>query len=176
MYRRMIPLVFSVLFAAGAVNAPEAEANNVLIEIDAEELSWTAPMEVATDPNALGGKYVVVAKGTRNIVSGSTSVQLPSAGDYYLWVRVRAPSASARWFAIEIGGARYAWPTASPTDWHWERVSHIDRSGAAKTAVVSVLTPGAYALKVSEGKDGTSLDAVLITDDAYYVPVDHCHR
>jgi hypothetical protein len=117
-----------------------------------------------------------VPKGARNKTSGSASVQLPSAGDYYLWVRVRAPRGTARWFSMEIGKAHYAWLMASPTDWHWERVSSTDRSGATTTAVVSVRTPGAYTLKVLEGKHGAGLDEVLITNNAYYVPVDHCHH
>ena len=166
--------IVGVLLAAAA-RSPLAVKANVVIGIEAEQFAWTTPFKVASDPNALDGKYVLVPKGARPEGSGSTSVQLPSAGDYYLWVRVRAPSGADRWLTLEIGGRRYAWQMVSPTDWHWERVSSADRLDATKPAVVSVRTPGTYALTVLAGKDGIALNKVVITDDAYYVPLDHCH-
>jgi len=165
--------VLGVLLAAAAMSAVTVEAN-VVVAIEAEQFAWTEPFEVASDPNALGGKYVLVPKSARP-GSGDTSVQLPSAGNYYLWVRVRVPSGADRWLTLEIGGKRFAWQMVSPTDWHWERVASADRSDATKPAVVSVPAPGSYPLKVLAGKDGIALNEVVITDDAYYVPLDHCH-
>lgn len=165
--------VLGVLFAAAAMSSVTVKAN-IVVGIEAEQFTWTAPVEVVNDPNALGGKYVLVPKGAHP-GSGSTSVQLPRVGEYYLWVRVRVPSGADRWLTLEIGGTRYTWQMVSPTDWHWERVASADRSDATKPAVVSVRAPGTYVLKVLAGKDGIALNEVVITDDAYYVPLDHCH-
>ena len=175
MVRWMIPLVVGLLLTVGRANALDA-GPSVTIVLDAEEFSLTAPMQVASDANALGGKYIIVPKGAGNNGSGSTSVQFPVAGDYYLWGRVKAPSGAGHSFYIEIGGKRYAWLIAAPTDWHWERVSNTNRAGAATAVVVSVTAPGAHTLKVLQGEEDVSLDQLVVTNNAYFVPTDHRHR
>ena len=175
MVRWMIPLVVGLLLTVGRANALDA-GPSVTIVLDAEEFSLTAPMQVASDANALDGKYIIVPKGAGNNGSGSTSVQLPVAGDYYLWGRVKAPTGAGNSFYIEIGGKRYAWLIAAPTDWHWERVSNTNRADAATPVVVSVTAPGAHTLKVLQGEEDVSLDQLVVTNNAYFVPTDHRHR
>jgi hypothetical protein len=172
----------TILLAVGALLSVDAQANadvgaNVIIALDAESLSWTVPAQIARDPNALGGKYVILPKKAGKGGSGSARVQLPRKGDYYLWARIKAGGDAGHSFDVEFDGADYTWLIAIPRNWHWERVANTDRSGTTTPVVVSINAPGAHTLKVLEEADGTgSLDELVITNNAYFVPVDHCHR
>lgn len=170
-----------ILWAVGALLLANARANadagaNVVIALEAESLAWTTPTQIASDPNALGGKYVILPKAAGKNGSGSASVQLAQKGDYYLWARIKAAGDAGRAFDVEFDGADYAWSIAIPRNWHWERVSKTDRAGATTPVVVSIRVPGAHTLKVLEQADGTSsLDELVITNNADFIPVDHCH-
>lgn len=166
--------VVGLSLATARVTAPDAEESLTMV-LEAEELSLTAPIRVVTDTDALGGKYIIAPEGAGGGAAG-TSVRLSNPGDYYVWARVKAPSGAAHSFDIEIDGKRYAWLIAEPTDWHWERVTNTDRAGATTPIILSVTAPRVFALKILQREGGASLDQLVITSNAYFVPTDHRHR
>ena len=172
MHRWRVLLVAGALFAGARVSALDTGAT-VAIPLKAEALSWTTPIKVATDPDSLDGKYIILSAG-RGI--GSANVQLPQAGDYYVWARIKTPKSAAHAFDVELGGARYTWSIAAPTVWHWERFTHTDGSGGMTPVVLSVKKPGAYQFKVVPRAGDISFDAFLITNDPYLGPIDHTQR
>lgn len=174
MLRWMIVCAAGALFPGAPAWALDVGAS-VVISLDAKTLAWTAPVQVASDPDALGGEYVVLPAAPDGGNSGSAKVRLPSAGDYYLWGRVKAPAGAGHLFDVEIGDVRYPWPVAAPTTWHWERIVHTDRSGVTTPVILSITKPGAYTFKVLPRERG-SLDEFLITNDLYLAPVDHPQR
>lgn len=170
-YRWVGLWLLGALLPAAPAKALDADTP-VVISVNAEDLSWTVPIAIASDRNALDGTYVVLPTGHG---AGSTSVQLPRAGDYYVWGRVRAAPGAGHAFDLEFGDTRVPWVVAAPTAWHWQRVAGSDRAGATAAAVLSVGKPGAFTFKVLPREAGVSIDVFLITDDPYLAPVDHDH-
>jgi hypothetical protein len=175
MHRWRVLLVAGALVAAVRASALDTSVT-VAIPLDAEALSWTAPIKVASDPDSLDGKYVIlsVARGVGN--TGSTNVQLPRAGNYYVWARIKTAKGAGHVFDVELGDARYTWSIAAPTVWHWERFTHADGSGGTTPVVLSVKKPGAYPFRVLPRAGDISFDAFLITNDPYLGPIDHTQR
>lgn len=171
----LVLLIVGLLLPAARSSAFDAGAT-VVIPLDAEALSWTAPIEVATDPDSLDGKYIIPSGGQGVDNAGSASVQLSQPGDYYVWARVKAPKGAGHVFDVELGDARYTWSVASPTVWRWERFVHADGSGGTTPVVLSVKKPGAYRFKVVPRAGDMSFDAFLITNDPYLGPIDHTQR
>ncbi len=80
---------------------------NVMLE--AEQGALTAPMVLATDTKASGGKYIWVPNGTGNLTdplaAGGQAVysfNIPAAGNYRVWGRVIANTVSDNSFFISM--------------------------------------------------------------------------
>lgn len=175
MYRWKVLVAAAALVAADQVGAFDASAT-VVIPLKAEALSWTAPIKVATDPDSLDGKYIIVSTGRGDGNSGSARVRLTRPGDYYVWARVKVPKGAGHVFDVELGDVRYTWSVATPTVWRWERFVHPDGSGGTTSVVLSVKKPGTYPFKVVPRAGDMSFDAFLITNDPYLGPIDHTQR
>jgi hypothetical protein len=145
------------------------------IWVEAESAIVTAPMQVLSDANASGGRYVTVAAGNNSKTgppgSGHATVEfgVPSAGTYKVWARVIAPSVEDDSFWIRMdGGSWIKWNEVSPgSSWHWDEVHNSD---AGDAVVRFNLAAGSHALTIAYREDGARLDRLLITNDITFIP------
>ena len=104
---RNILYIFTItlLINSGAVSAANVESY-----IQAESRIVTLPMEVRSDSDAFGGKYVGVPEGQRssyNTVSTAgvkLSINVPSTKKYTLWMRIKAPNGKSNSFYLLLDG------------------------------------------------------------------------
>ncbi|MEZ4272601.1 MAG: hypothetical protein R3C68_14580 [Myxococcota bacterium] len=170
--------VFVVLSDCAPITAPEfcePEAGHCWHTfIEAETQSMTAPTGPAADATASGGMYV----RTTSTTSGSVdfSVDVAEAGQYIIWARVLAPSASSDSFFVSAnGGDEDIYDAAEGTwsaQWQWTRLN-----GRNGTNTPGALNPRIFAfdagintLSFRSREAGAALDVILVTNDAYFVP------
>jgi hypothetical protein len=94
------------------------------------------------------------------------TVTIPTAGTYYLWARMYAPSAAsdALYFGIDATWDR-VFPGATGT-YQWVRIESSNSSGVFGFQ----LAPGSHTIQVGRGEVNTRLDAVYLTNNATTVP------
>ncbi|MFA6973730.1 MAG: polysaccharide lyase family 7 protein [Parcubacteria group bacterium] len=115
---------------------------------EAESGTVTAPMQIVSDANAAGGKYVVQTTdtGTGRI---QYSVAIPTAGQYQLSAKVIAPNGSSNsvYYSLD-GGSTNTWNFPDTlTDWTWTDGPIIN------------LTQGTHTFLVTKREKNTKLDA-----------------
>jgi Zn-dependent metalloprotease len=167
--------------AAGNEGPSGAVPVNVLggpqyVWLEAEGGTITAPMQVANDAAASGGKYIQVAAGNNSNTSPPAGghALLPFAvtvaGSYKVWGRVIAPTTADDSFYVRIDtGAWMSWNgIPAGTTWHWDDVHN---GGTASTpAATFTLAAGNHTLEIAYREDGARLDRLLVTSDAAFVP------
>jgi hypothetical protein len=149
--------------------------DTVTVRAEAESGAVTAPMQVSSDSNASGGRYIAVASGTNSKAApppdGSSVIpfSLPAGGTYKLWGRVIAPTKEDDSFWVRLDGGPWVdWnDIAAGSAWHWATVTD-DANGDAPVLVD--LAAGTHTISVAYREDGTRLDSVLITNDQSLVP------
>ena len=81
----------------------------------------TSPMATGSDANAFGGQYVVTKTGEEGSVRWNFSV--PATGNYYVWCRVLATSATHdSFYATPQGAGMDVYDLAEGTwspKWQW---------------------------------------------------------
>ena len=136
-------------------------------------------MCVAKDNAARGGAYVWTpgADGARGSGPGSVSWQLDvkDPGTYRLWGRVRAPTPDDDSFMVSANIGEYAkigtrGPVALPrTEWHLGQW----RNWAWREFPANVTLPkGPVVLTLHTREDGAKVDALTLTSDTAFQPVD----
>lgn len=136
--------------------------------LEAEAGSVVPDMEVQTDPEASGGKYVWTpgepGEKTRRHGQLSWTVTIQRTATYYLWGRVKAPTPDDDSFMVEISGKqgsplpRSDWPVSTHQAWEW-----VAFPVGGKPPVGIELQQGQYDLILSTREDGTSIDMLYLT-------------
>lgn len=164
------------VYTAEVISVPDPSSRLVLLE--AENGTLNAPATVM-------GSGTNVYVDTNNFSTASQgftrmSFNLDTAGDYQIWTRVKATSASGDSFFVTMdSGAEdifhvYVVPEPTEpraTDWVWKRV-HIP-GGVPRSYT---LATGAHTLKFRTREQGTQLDRVVLTNDPNFVPTDALPR
>ena len=135
------------------------------VVFEAESGTLSAPLQVVAGADAFGGAWIEMASGSGspNNPNGIATfgVHLPAAGEWFLWVRVYAPSpASDSWVASVDGGS---WSTLSaPATGEWLWVAGTSYG----------LADGLHALDLGGQDSGARADRILLTDDPNFVPTE----
>ncbi|MBN1420599.1 MAG: beta-galactosidase [Planctomycetes bacterium] len=119
--RRFFAVRIGVVFVASLVIAADPPPELTIVGIEAEAMRPSAALEPDADPSACGGHTVILREGIR--LEGTLDV--PRAGTYSLWIRVRFGSArGVRAFVAADGD-----PSGAPVDVarHGQRVIPGDR-------------------------------------------------
>lgn len=136
--------------ASAPVSATTATAPPVshTSSFEAESGVITAPMVVASDAAASGGKYIVQTTTTSN-GTASYDFTVDTTGNYQLTARVIAPNSSSNSVYYSIDGASYAtWDIPSGLkNWTWV-------GGPTKA-----LSQGSHKLVIKRRENNTKLDA-----------------
>ncbi|HEX3695696.1 MAG TPA: hypothetical protein VH374_09930 [Polyangia bacterium] len=142
---------------------------------EAESARLTPPVQIASDGNAVGGKYVTVAAGNNSPTSAPTMGRatfpftLAAAGTFKIWGRVIAPTTNddSFWLIVD-GGTPIMWNDIAPgSAWHW---TSAHDSGHSNQLVQLGLAAGDHLLQVAYREDGAKLDRLLITNDNAFTP------
>ena len=146
----------------GQILCPDPD-DPVSLWIEAEEASLiVAPFSIALDPDASKGRYVVasgVPDTSDPVVGVSHGVSLPSAGDWYLWARLYAPSDTQDAIYLGFDGLFTRVFPHVQGQYSW-----VSLPGG------QALDLGAHELNVGHGEAGVYVDAFVVTDDPLFVP------
>lgn len=137
-------------------------SRDLLIEAeDFDDLSgWTVDSQFEVQ---MGSPYLLAHGLGRPVGDASTTVEVPAAGSYAVWVRAKdwAPSGHPGRFTLTVSGSLVGGELgANGRDWAWELVGSVDLEAGETTLVLHDLT----------GFDGRC-DAVFLSADGT-VPVD----
>lgn len=148
-----------------------------LVRFEAENGQLGAPMAVFTGPSE---SWVDTSSYSQLGWTRST-VEIPVAGDYHLWCRVKAPSASNDSFFVMMDEQPeevfHVYGTPTPPEgtrtsaWTWRRI-HVTDGGPR----VHALDQGAHTLRFRVREPGTLLDRVVLSSDPAFVPNDSLPR
>ena len=147
---------------AGAVQPREHVAGFLWLE--AEHFATYGDWEIDTQfTHKMGSAYLICpGLGTPRAAAARTTVKIPRTGVWHVWARTKdwVPAHSPGRFAVELAGRRSSVLGASGrSGWRWERALSCDMpAGSAELRLVDL--SGAFA----------RCDAVLLTQDAAYVP------
>jgi pectate lyase len=136
--------------------------------IEAETMTLTPPMTVGNDAEANGAQYISPTSGTSTTVpvrEASTTLNVSSAGTYYLWARLKGPTIDSD--ALYVGFDNTfirVFPLAMGV-YEWVRVEATPGSVNGFT-----LSAGAHIIQVGHGEIGARLDALYVTDNASDTP------
>jgi hypothetical protein len=148
------------------------------IEVSAEKgVYWEAesgqvmpPMIVSEDANASGGEYVWMpgeSGGRGGSVLGSVTWRLnvPKAGNYYVWGRILAPTPDDDSFFVRAftGSGEIVslseWHTGTHAQWEWTPMI-LNR---AEKPTPLALPEGEVKLQLRVREDGTKIDRLFVT-------------
>jgi ribulose 1,5-bisphosphate synthetase/thiazole synthase len=118
--------------------------------------------------NIMGSPYLLAHGMGKPVTDASTTVAVPAAGTYRVWVRTKnwvgpwkATGAPGR-FQVRVGGKMLDHEFgATGSDWQWESGGDVEISGKEATIALKDLT----------GFDGR-VDAVLLSQDLAFTPPD----
>ncbi len=103
--------------------------------------------------------------------SATTTVDIPTAGDYTIWSRIKAPDTTNNSYSLEVDGECHVVGDAASipaSAWTW--VDYTD--GTAATKLRLTLTTGSHDIKFVGKEAGVALDKVMFVQDASCVPTD----
>lgn len=137
------------------------------MEIEAETGTLIEPFQIATDPAASGGSYIVVPDGTGDQGSSTPArgiaeyhFVVEQAGDYVVWARIfsTGPTNDTFWISVD-NGAFVRWNLATGPGWHWDMAN----AHGGADPLVTPLTAGAHRVRIAWREDGAGLDKIVIT-------------
>ena len=148
-----------------------------LVRIEAESGQLGTPMAVFTGPSE---SWVDTSSYSQLGWTRST-VEIPVSGDYHIWCRVKAPTASNDSFFVMVNAQPeevfHVYGTPTPPEgtrtsaWTWRRI-HVTDGGPR----VHALDQGVHALRFRVREPGTLLDRVVLSSDPAFVPSDDLPR
>lgn len=137
------------------------------LRFEAESGTLTSPVRSQSGAGAFAGAWIDTPAGTPGGTSGSpqgTAVygfNVPTAGTWYLWVRMYAPAATSdSWFESIDSASRQAVVATTLGSWSWVE-------GRSYT-----LTAGLHSLELGGREALTRVDRVLLTNDAAFAPTE----
>ncbi|MFZ5376121.1 MAG: PKD domain-containing protein [Patescibacteria group bacterium] len=97
----------------------------------------------------------------------SYEVNFSSPGTYYLWVRTNNPSNTSDSLYFGIDGSRVgAMELSNLNNWGWSRTVRMSSSPAS----VTIGSAGTHSINIWMREDGATVDKVILTTNASYVP------
>ena len=131
-------------------------------------------MAVVSDPGASQSK--AISTTTDETGTASYVFTITTAGTYYLWGRVLAPTTALDSFYVAMDtGAEDVYDAAEgtwSTGWQWTRLN--GRNGTSTPLTLNPrsfsLSAGTHTLKIRGRERGTELDRVFMTNDAAAIP------
>jgi hypothetical protein len=136
--------------------------------VEAESMAGTG-MSAGSDPLALGGRYLSATSGSNSttpVREASVPVTITTAGTYYLWARMYAPSTASDALYVGIDSS---WDRVYPTvtgSYLWVRIETANGSGVPGFQ----LAPGTHTIQLGRGETQARVDAVYLTNSATDVP------
>jgi hypothetical protein len=161
---------------AGGSAGESGTPTSIYVEAESGTGANKAPIVIANDAAASGGKYITKTGGSSNGAPPADGhvtfmfTDLP-AGVYNVWGRFSGASTSddSLWVRMDTGtwtqwndiftrvGAAYAWDS-------------VHDSAAANVVVTYPLTAGAHTLEIAYREDGLKMDRFLVTNDLALKP------
>jgi len=138
--------------------------------VEAERGALTKPMVLGNDGSAVGGQYVV--SNTENAGTATFSLQIPTAGQYVIWTRVRTPTGGNSFFVTVDGGGEDIFDLPITDAWTFLPVNGRGGTGKKYTLKPRLfnLSQGAHALTFRGREVNSQLDELILTTDRSYVP------
>ncbi len=166
----------SVAVTGGSVPTPTRTPTpgaSTVLRLEAESGVIAAPMAVANDSGAFGGKSI--ATPTTDSGSGAWTFSAPASGTYYVWARVKAVNPERDSFYVKMdSGSEDVFDTTDGTwspNWVWRRLN--GRAGTGKALTLNPrtfsLSAGSHTLTFRGRETQTQLDRVIVTNDPAFV-------
>ncbi len=154
-----------------------ADTSGRLVLLEAESGQLGTPMSVF---NGSAESWVDTASYSQ-LGWTKLTFDAPVTGDYHVWCRVKAPSASNDSFFVAMDGGTesvfhiYGTPTppegTRTSSWTWRRI-HIPDAGPLAFS----LEQTSHSLRFRVREPGTLLDRIVLTSDPAFVPSDALPR
>ena len=135
------------------------------VVFETESGTLSAPIQVIEGADAFGGAWIEMTSGSGSPGNpqgiATFGVHLPTAGEWFLWVRVYAPNSAADSWLTSVDGGSWSELSAPATgDWLWQAGSSY------------VLVDGLHTLELGGLDSGARADRILLTDDPDFVPAE----
>ncbi len=136
---------------------------------EAEDALVAAPMTVKQDVQASGGQYVstsITSYAPDPVLTGANSfiINIPAAGEYFLWARVMGVDGRHNSFWVSLDGGTNAMfeiqPNGDLWEWVWQR-------GPVQPYALSA---GLHTLRFSGREADARLDKIVLTDNPNFDP------
>ena len=169
------PISFEVGANSDAVvNSPPILDGNIRLE--AELGKFNRPMEVRSDDNAGGGKYVIYPDGFEADAADTFHVDITQAGAYFMWVRSLKTGSLGNWDVIIDNNPAILYDVYHNNDipgWNWELLS--DRgAGSPSNPEINPVTfnweAGKHKIIFRVRYSELGLDKIILTTDPAFVP------
>ena len=166
-----------VIVSIPASEPGSPDTSGRLVRLEAESGTLGSPMAVFTGPS----EAWVDTSSYSQLGWTRSSLEIPVSGDYHIWCRVKAPSASNDSFFVMMDEQPeevfHVYGTPVPPEgtrtsgWTWRRI-HVTDGGPRSHA----LDQGTHTLRFRVREPGTLLDRVVLSSDPAFVPSDALPR
>jgi hypothetical protein len=158
-------------------------AGAVTVTVEAESaVEVEAPMALVTNSvmpqaadighTASGGAWLSIPEGAGNppkVEKGFArfEVDVPAAGGYYIWARVRWDGECSNSFTLKVDDGAPVLFGEDPTFgvWHWVRYP------VSRMAKAMQLDAGSHAVVFRNREDGVAIDQLILATDKRFTPV-----
>jgi hypothetical protein len=182
-FSMLLSILCLVIVTSGAFAAEvELPANTIVLE--AEEGNMEAGVTIIEDDDASGGKATDHERGIKT----EYEIEIPEAGDWYLWVRIWCPDGGkdSYWIGMDkVDGSPSEDALGEPgirifsaagdsvnmaaqpfNIWFWD----CNKSHADPHSFFKVKSSGKYVLWTKGREPGTLIDQILLTLDQTFNP------
>lgn len=170
-----VSVTFEVSATSDAVvNSPPILDGNIRLEAEAGK--FNQPLEVRSDDNAGGGKYVIYPDGFTADAADTFHVNITQAGTYFLWVRSLKTGSFGNWDVIIDNNPPILYDVYHNNDlpgWNWELLS--DRgAGSPSNPEINPVTfnweAGKHKIIFRVRYSELGLDKIILTTDPAFNP------
>lgn len=143
----------------------------VQLGLDSSDATLTGQLTIGTDAQAQLGSYFYVPAGNgKNYyipppAEAVFNFQLPQAGSYAIWAKVKSPSSSNQGYYIYDGkGKWFTWLAGIHTPWTWVKIT--DGSGSTLFS----FNQGANQFHMSWYDENVPVDQIIVTNNLSFTP------
>jgi hypothetical protein len=166
-------LVFLLCACEPVVTSVGAWSPDPNLYLEAEHGALSSGFSVGDDAAASRGRFIappegVVSEAEPGADRAVYAFSLPSAGDYVIWGRLRAPSAlhNRFWFQLD-GGTWTKWRISVGDIWYWDDFHDDAEYG---TPLTFRLAAGPHELELANCVDGVELDRLFLSSNGEVPP------
>ncbi len=130
-----------------------------VVRVEPEDAhTLVAPMIIGEDAGASRCQYVYSPEGNDSAGYFVTPFEVPMAGTYQIWGRVRTPDVGSNAFFVSVDAEpEYQWIPPVVTNWTWTKVTNYEAGGVVPSYF---LTAGVHWIWVRTREAGSQLDAL----------------